>query len=326
MAFAAIAYFLIETGLLAAALSAEKSEPPLSIWEEECSWLAPQYVVLCLIGFFLAVAYSFQGDAGILVFTIPVLMMYYSQKEYIDRTQKGVQELRRMNQELSGANTRVLEANVAIREMNEELLVAFAKMIDARDPFVSDHSAKVAHYATAIATELGLPEEEIVQARQAAFFHDIGKIGISENILHKSAQLDKEEYECVKKHAAIGAQFLETCKGLRYLVPAVKYHHERWDGGGYPDHLPGERIPLVARILAVCDAVEAMASDRPYHRALPLDAIITEVKYCAGTQFDPRVADAFVRIAAREGERFVVNSARTSAPRTWLHIGVSVQA
>lgn len=315
MAVAAIVYFLVETGLLVAAISTEKSAPFRSTWREECAWLAPQYVVLCLIGFFLGVAYQFQGNVGILVFTIPVLMMYYSQKEYIDRTEKGVRELHRLNQELSGANARVLEANVTMHEMNEELLVTFAKIIDARDPFVSGHSAKVADYATAIATELGLPEEHIAQVRQAAFLHDIGKIGISEQVLHKPDRLDEQEYAYVQKHAAIGAQFLETCKGLRYLVPAVQYHHERWDGEGYPNHLAGERIPLDARIIAVCDAVEAMASDRPYHAAMPLDAIIAEVERCAGTQFDPRVAEAFVRIAKRRGTDFVVNSARTVAQR-----------
>ena len=315
MALAAVVYFVVETGLLVTAIGAEKSISPMTIWREECSWLASYYVVLCLIGYFLTVAYDFQGNVGILVFTIPVLMMYYSQKEYIDRTEKGVRELHRMNQELTGANTRVLEANVAIREMNEELLVTFAKMIDARDPYVSGHSAKVADYAVAIATELRLSEEQIAQVRQAAFFHDIGKIGISEQILHKPAQLDQAEYDLVKRHSRIGAQFLETCKGLRYLVPAVKYHHERWDGTGYPERLSGEQIPLDARILAVCDAVEAMASDRPYHRALPLDAIIVELMRCAGTQFDARIVEAFVTVAVRGGEKLVVNSARTVAQR-----------
>ncbi|MBI5031464.1 MAG: diguanylate cyclase [Chloroflexi bacterium] len=315
MTLAAIIYFGVETGLLVAAVSAEKSESPLKIWKDECAWLAPQYFVLCMIGFFLAVAYDFQGNVGILVFTIPVLMMTYSQKEYIDRTEKGVLELRRMNQELAGANSRVLEANVAIREMNEELLVTLAKMIDARDPYVSGHSAQVAEYATAIATELGFDEEHIVQVRQAAFFHDIGKIGISEKVLHKPTKLENQEYDYIKKHVAIGAQFLETCKGLRYLVPSIQAHHEWWNGCGYPNHLIGEQIPLDGRILAVCDAVEAMASDRPYHRALSLETIIAEIERCAGTQFDPQVAAAFIRVAKREGRKLVVNSARSVSAR-----------
>jgi len=316
MAIAALGYFAVETWLLVAAISAEKSVPLVATWQAECSWLAPQYVVLCLIGFFLTIAYNVQGNVGILVFTIPVLMMYYSQREYVSRAEKGVQELQRMNQELTGANARVLEASVAMREMNEELLVTFAKMIDARDPYVSGHSAQVATYAVAVAAELGLPEDEAARVRQAAFFHDIGKIGIPEEILHKPGCLSREEYGIIKKHAVIGAQFLETCQGLRYLVPAVRYHHERWDGQGYPGGISGERIPLDARILAICDAVEAMASDRPYHRAMPLDAIIAEVERCAGTQFDPRVAAAFIRFARRCGSEFIINSARTVAQRT----------
>jgi putative nucleotidyltransferase with HDIG domain len=315
MAIAAMVYYLIETSLYTAVVSTEKRISPYSVWKEQFSWLAPQYVVLCLIGFFLAVAYDIQRGVGILVFTVPVLMMYYSQKEYVERTEKGVQELKRMNEELSAANFKVRDANIAFRELNEELLVAFAKMIDARDPFVSGHSAKVADYASAIATDLGLPQEQIAQVRQAGFFHDIGKIGISEQVLHKPARLDKQEYESVKKHAMIGAEFLDTCKGLRYLVPAIKYHHEWWNGGGYPHQLVGEQIPLDARILAVCDAVEAMASDRPYHRAMRLEEIIAEINRCKGTQFDPKVAEAFVRVAEREGPDLVVNSARTVGQR-----------
>jgi len=185
-----------------------------------------------------------------------------------------------------------------------------AKIVDIRDPYVSSHTTRVAEYAVAVATELGLPLARLETIRQAALLHDIGKIGIPEDILHKPTRLTDEEYQMVQRHAVLGAELLETCQGLRQLVPAVKYHHEWWDGTGYPDQFKGEAIPLEARILAVCDAVEAMASDRPYSRARTLDQIIAELQRCAGTQFDPAIVDVFVKVARRRGDDFVVNSAR----------------
>jgi HD-GYP domain-containing protein (c-di-GMP phosphodiesterase class II) len=155
----------------------------------------------------------------------------------------------------------------------------------------------------------------VEQLRQAAFLHDIGKIGIPEQVLHKPEPLTAEEREVVKSHAAMGAGFLETSQGLRRLAPFVKYHHEWWDGGGYPEGLVGEQAPLEARILAVSDAVEAMASDRPYHQAMSLDEIVAELQRGAGSQFDPTVVAGFVRVAERNGRELVVNSAREVARR-----------
>jgi HD-GYP domain-containing protein (c-di-GMP phosphodiesterase class II) len=127
--------------------------------------------------------------------------------------------------------------------------------------------------------------------------------------------LTGEEYEYIKTHVTIGAEFLEMSQGLRHLAPFVRHHHEWWDGSGYPDGLQGEQIPLAARIVAVCDAVEAMASDRPYQRAAPLSKIVAELRQRAATQFDPAVVEAFVRIAEREGGHFIVNSAREVAQK-----------
>jgi HD-GYP domain-containing protein (c-di-GMP phosphodiesterase class II) len=155
-----------------------------------------------------------------------------------------------------------------------------------------------------------MEEYRLEPLRQAGFLHDIGKIGISEQVLHKPDKLTPEEYEYVKKHAALGGEFLETCRGLRHLAPFVRHHHERWDGKGYPDRLAGEDIELEARILAVCDAAEAMASDRPYRKGMSLDEMIEEIRRCAGTQFDPDVARAFATVVARERDRLVTNSAQ----------------
>jgi putative nucleotidyltransferase with HDIG domain len=258
----------------------------------------------------VAVAYTALGPLGVLLFMLPVLMMRYSQKQYIDRTEDSVRELKRMNEQLTLANREVFVASHAIKQLNDELFLTLSKIIDARDPWVSSHASKVADYATAIAIELGLPPERMEPVRQAGFLHDIGKIGISEQVLHKPAKLTAEEYEYIKTHAALGGEFLEMCRGLRHLAPFVRHHHEWWDGNGYPEGLAEENIPLEARILAVCDAAEAMASDRPYRKGMSLNEIIAEIEHCAGTQFDPVVAEAFVRIVEREREHLIVNSAQ----------------
>jgi putative nucleotidyltransferase with HDIG domain len=262
-----------------------------------------------MIGLFLAIAYTTLGWTSMLVFTLPIVMMRYAQQQYVARTEDSVRELKRLNQELASANREVGDASRAIQQLNDELFLTLSKIIDARDPYVSGHAAKVADYATSIAAELGLPEERIAPIRQAGLLHDIGKIGVSEHILHKPGKLTPEEYEQVKTHANLGAEFLETARGLRHLAPFVRHHHERWDGSGYPQGLVGEQTPLEARILAVCDAIEAMASDRPYQRAMSLEEILIEVKRGRGTHFDPILADVFIRIAEREGAHLLVNSA-----------------
>lgn len=208
-------------------------------------------------------------------------------------------------------NTELVNANAEIQQLNDELFLTLAKIFDARDPYVGSHAAQVATYAVAIANEMRLPPEQVEIVRQSAYLHDIGKIAIPEAILHKPEKLTDAEYTFIKKHAAIGADFIETSHGLRHLAPFIRHHHERWDGRGYPDGLAGDDIPLEARILNVCDSIEAMASDRPYHQAMTTAEIVREVINCTGTQFDPAVAKAFIRIAEREGQQLVVNSARS---------------
>ena len=326
----AIGYYAVETGLVAIVIAFDRGQTAIQVWRQQFSWLLSHYLVLCLMGTFEAVAYSALGLAGMIVFALPPFMMRYAQKQYVERTTATMRELQRMNDELMHANQEVTAATQAIRELNEELFLVLAKIVDARDPYVSGHTTKVADYATAVAEELRLSKSQTEQIHQAALLHDIGKIGLSEQLLHKPSQLTTEEYVAVQKHVSLGAELLETCQGLRQLVPLVKYHHEWWNGAGYPEGLRGETIPLGARILAVCDAVEAMASDRPYSHARTPSEIVVELRRMAGTQFDRQVVEAFVRVVNRRGESFIVNSAREidrqqmsqsdAAPPAQLHL------
>jgi putative nucleotidyltransferase with HDIG domain len=212
---------------------------------------------------------------------------------------------------LEGMNKELTEANSAIRRLNNELFRALAKAFDMRDPYVGGHAAQVAAYAVAIAEELKLPSQQTELVRQSAFLHDIGKLAIPESILHKPGKLTEIEYEFVKKHAEIGADLIAATEGLSHLAPFIRHHHEHWDGNGYPFELAGEEIPLEARILNLCDSVESMASDRPYHRAMSTEEIVEEIQACRGTQFDPLLADAFIKLILQRGSSFVVNSARS---------------
>jgi len=311
---AAVAYFGIETGFIAVAISFSAGRNAVTIWQDQYRWLLPYYVVLGLMGTFLGIAYVALGVPGVVVFTFPVLMMRFAQKQYVDRTAESVRELSRMNQELTRANSEIANASQAIRQLNDELFLTLAKIIDARDPYVAGHAAKVADYATAIATALSVNADRLEPLRQAGLLHDIGKLGVSEKVLQKPNKLTNGEYEYVKTHTILGSEFLETCHGLRHLASFVRHHHEWWDGRGYPDGLQGDKIPLEARILAVSDAVEAMASDRPYHHGMSLEEIVAELRRCSGTQFDPVVVEAFIRVSTQIGAHFVVNSAREVTP------------
>jgi putative nucleotidyltransferase with HDIG domain len=309
MMVATLAFYFIETGLIAIAIALSEGDSLVRTWHERYWWLASHYVALGVMGLFMAMAYSALGILGVIVFTLPVIMMVYVQRQYVERTERSARELQRMYDELHGANTEVTQASQAIGQVNEELFMILAKIIDARDPFVAGHATKVAEYATDIAAELNLPTVRVERIHQAALLHDIGKVAISEAVLRKPGKLTEEEYEYFKAHCDIGADFLETSQTLRNLAPLVRCHHEHWDGEGYPRGLRSEQIPLEARVLAVADAVDAMASDRPYRAARSVSGILAELKRCAGTQFDPLVVEAFVQIIEREGEDYLANSA-----------------
>ncbi|HOT11112.1 MAG TPA: response regulator [Polyangiaceae bacterium] len=175
----------------------------------------------------------------------------------------------------------------------QQTIHGLAKAIDKMDRYTSGHSDRVALYATFLANKLGLSEDVVAVVNQSALMHDIGKIGCVLN-LNKPGTLTQEEYEVFKKHPQYGKDILEPIKFLHPLIPGVQLHHERWDGKGYPLGLRGTEIPLIARIIAVADAYDAMTSNRAYRRALPQDVAIGEIERCAGTQFDPEAALAFI--------------------------------
>jgi HD-GYP domain-containing protein (c-di-GMP phosphodiesterase class II) len=175
-------------------------------------------------------------------------------------------------------------------------LLTLSEVIEARDPYARGHSARVARMAHAVGVQLGCGEDRLALLDLGGALHDVGKLAVSETILTKPGPLTDVEMAEVKAHPEIGARLVSLERPLLPALPGVLYHHERWDGGGYPSGLAGEEVPFEARILAVADSFDAMTSDRPYRSALQVERAIEEVDRCAGSQFDPEVAVAFLAV------------------------------
>nr|WP_238480799.1 HD-GYP domain-containing protein [Desulforadius tongensis] len=173
---------------------------------------------------------------------------------------------------------------------------ALVSAIDAKDAYTHNHSENVARVSVALAKELKVSPAEIVNIRYGALLHDVGKIGIPEKILNKTGRLNDEEFALIKTHPLIGSKILSPIDFLGRALNVVRYHHERYDGGGYPEGLKGEDIPFEARIACIADAWDAMRSHRAYRRALSFNAAVLEMEKGAGTQFDPYMVKKFIRL------------------------------
>ncbi|NLI76890.1 MAG: HD domain-containing protein [Candidatus Riflebacteria bacterium] len=184
------------------------------------------------------------------------------------------------------------------REQFLHTVEALSAAIDAKDPYTHGHSRRVTDFSMAIAEEMALPPEDLELIRISSLLHDIGKLGVSENILRKPDRLTGEEFAEIKKHPVIGAEIMSHVKKLSRFVPGMIDHHERFGGGGYPDGRQGEQISLAGRIIAVADTFDAITSDRPYHpdrKGRPDEVALAEIQRCRGSHFDPVVVDAFQR-------------------------------
>ena len=168
--------------------------------------------------------------------------------------------------------------------------------IEERDPYLRGHSARVTALAEAMCRSLGWSDRLLVSLRVGGTLHDIGKLGVSQEVLRKVGRLTPDDLAEIREHPRLGAKILLRASTLREALPYVLYHHERWDGAGYPSGRAGEEIPVEARLLAIADAFDAMTSDRPYRRALSQAHALAEIERCAGAQFDPELARVFLEL------------------------------
>lgn len=195
-----------------------------------------------------------------------------------------------------------IETQQKIKELSVEVMEALAHTIDAKDEYTKGHSIRVAKYSRMIAEQMKLPAEKCEDVYYMGLLHDLGKIGVPNEIINKPSRLTDEEYDVIKKHPVMGYDILAEIKSRPDLTIGARWHHERFDGNGYPDHKKGEEIPLEARIIAVADTYDAMTSNRSYRNYLPQATVRAELEKCSGTQFDANVAKAMLEIIDADKE------------------------
>jgi diguanylate cyclase (GGDEF)-like protein/putative nucleotidyltransferase with HDIG domain len=274
---ASAVYFLSNTVSVAAIICLSEGKEFTALWRDNFFWTAPHYVAGGALAGLLHYLSRYAGwETAALVFPI-VYLVYFSYRLYLGR----LEEEKRHVAEVADLHLRTIQT--------------LALAIDARDGTTYGHLRRVQVYALELARELGLPEEERRALDAAALLHDIGKLAVPEHIISKPGRLTPEEFEKMKVHPVVGAEILESVRFPYPVVPIVRAHHEKWDGTGYPYGLKGEEIPIGARIVAAVDCLDALASDRQYRRALPLDEAMRKVANERGTSFDPKVVDLLQR-------------------------------
>jgi len=272
-ALCAFTYCVINSILVAIVISLAQKVKLTMIWRVNIKEMIPSYLAEAPIGFLMAIVYTEIGIIGILLFFLPLLLA-----------------------------RRSFELYTKMRKVYLDTIRALAAAIDAKDPYTKGHSERVAEMSVALAQELNLSDRDIENIEYTALLHDIGKIGIADNILGKNSSLTNKEFDKIKEHTVMGAKIIEPVDFLKNSYEAIYHHHEKYNGTGYPDGIKSEDIPILARIIAAADAYDAMGSDRPYRKKLNKDKILKELKDQSGKQFDPEVVKALFSILDRERE------------------------
>jgi len=269
-----IAYFLFNTWPVATVVALSERKSPLAKWHETYAWTFPYYLIGAAIAGVIQLLNRVAGwELSVLV--MPAMYaIYYSYRLYIGKWEEKNQHL----EEMARIHLRTVEA--------------LALAIEAKDHTTGAHLERVRVYALEIGKDLGITDAEMDALKAAAVLHDIGKLAVPEHIISKPGKLTPEEFEKMKVHPVVGAEILDQVHFPYPVAPIVRSHHEKWDGTGYPDGLAGEEIPIGSRILAAVDCLDALASDRQYRKALPLDEAMARVEADAGKHFDPRIVAA----------------------------------
>jgi HD-GYP domain-containing protein (c-di-GMP phosphodiesterase class II) len=194
-----------------------------------------------------------------------------------------------------------------------DVVAALVAALAAKDPDTSAHTERCSWYAAKLAAELGLKDDETSIVRLASLLHDVGKLAVPDEVLCKPGPLNEEEWAQMKRHPASALHVLSQIHSVADATPAILHHHEHYNGSGYPDGLAGKEIPIASRILLVTDAFDAMTTDRPYRKAMSIEVAVDELKRNSGTQFDPMVVEAFLRILARDGAQPLRGTALAAA-------------
>jgi len=258
---------ILNTSIISGYLALVSDSKFAETWISNIKGTLPSSIAVGVIGIIIALAYIGYGYGAVILFFGPLLLARYSFKLYIE-----------------------------MRSLYLSTIQALNKTVEAKDPYTSGHANRVEKFAVDLAKAYHLPFESIQNLKTASILHDIGKIGIHDEILNKASRLTQEEYQEIMRHPAIGAEIISKVNFLSDITTIVKHHHERYDGKGYPDGLSGEDIPIEAAILTIADSYDAMTSDRPYRTAMTPEEALSELQKNAGTQFHPDLVKVFVSI------------------------------
>lgn len=268
---AIITYVVINTTIMTKLFSMLNNQSFIDMFIKNMKWLLPQCFVVASLGIFISILYLNYGAAIMVLFFGPLLLARYSFKLYLE-----------------------------MKDLYFETVYALTKAVEAKDPYTNGHSQRVADYAEKLAKIMGLKQSRIDTLRTAALLHDIGKIGIQDDILNKPGTLTTEEMNKIKTHPSIGINILSDVDFLSDVREIILKHHEKYDGTGYPDGIGGQEVPIEAYILAVADAFDAMTSDRSYRKGMTTQKALEIIQQDAGSHFHPEVAATFVEMVRKE--------------------------
>jgi len=280
---AGITYYLFNTWSVSFVIALDDSRNPLHVWKQNYMWNFFHILAFLPVGAVIALLYRYSGVWTIALFIIPLFLARYSFQLYLD-----------------------------MRETHINTVAALTSAIDASDPFTHGHSFRVSRYALRLAREMGMSSKDLETLEYASLLHDIGKIAIQNDVLLKVGPLTDEEWKSLRSHPDIGADIVEQLKFLREAVDVIRCHHERPDGTGYPRGLKGEEIPMLANIMNVVDAFDAMTSDRPYRKALPIERVIEELETYRGSQFHDTVTGLLLDMYYRGDFPIIVEADTTT--------------
>lgn len=258
---------VLNTIIISGFLSIANKQNFINIWITNIKGVFPSAIAVGTIGIIIALSFIGYGYGAVILFFGPLLLARFSFKLYIE-----------------------------MRNIYISTIEAFNSALEAKDPYTYGHASRVEEYSVKLGQAHGLSNDKIQNLKNAAILHDIGKIGIKDNILNKAGKLTQEEFREIMTHPTIGADIIKKVDFLEKISDTIRYHHEKYNGEGYPEGLKGEEIPIEACILAIADCYDAMTSDRPYRKALTSDEALEEIKRNAGTQFHPELAEKFIEI------------------------------
>jgi putative nucleotidyltransferase with HDIG domain len=279
-----LVYYGVNTAAISLVIALQSKKNAYHVWKQNYMWTFFHIFAFLPIGAIIALVYSGFGWWTVLLFLVPIFLARYSFKLYIE-----------------------------MKEAHINTVAALTSAIDANDPFTHGHSYRVSRYALRVGRALGLSARDIEVLEYGALLHDIGKIAIQHDILLKKDKLTDREFLTLKQHPTIGADIVENLKFLREAAVLVRYHHEQPNGRGYPDGLEGDEIPIGARIILVVDAFDAMTSDRPYRKGLPVESVVEQFEKYKGEQFDLEITNLVIDLIRRGEFDLIVESDPTTA-------------